>query len=833
MGRERDNKKRVAGPRRKRGRSSGSRGSSLPPPTQSFAPPPSPSRATIKLDMGKQERPLYKYYLLSFCVVCLLALLDGQGTALVWGFAIFCAGLSVLIKPPRVGLGRWGDLAVLGFLAVPLLSFLPNFYWPIPDWRVIATDSLGIEFPAALSVQPWSSLEAYLCVLAGVVWFYAAMQWQVNYGGYRRLFCGLSVLLSIWAGWLVVQHQSGSYELGMDGPAVPHLFGEGIELSAIFALGGIATFAYAAEGFRHRLAMPLFGLPATLLCFAALYLADARDALTVYYLGICLWLIWSLLAGSVPRLLCWGLSAVLLVVGLVIWVNDGSVGTLKIDPQAAAKVDAHLFGDTIDMVVDAPISGLGLGTFSSVFPQYRDAATDHGSIAHPGSDLLLLAAESGLLTVGFLALALWFYVRRWHGLNQGGSAVYRLIAMVSALAFFGLCLVNGVAHHPGSLYFGLLFAALALPRRHRQDSRIPPLAWRIAGACLLLFGLIWMMAGSFGWPFHSATQYARLHSNVKSPAVERGHEEVLDFVEKWVHLRPLDWQAYSERAKLKLRLSNENAAEATADFERARFVEPVLGRVTFEEGIAWLDKDAERVIGAWEATLDRELEDAEATFIQMLTAAEGTSNVLNGLARLSEASPDYRSILLARLKGEPFMRELRIELEKEPGLAHFGEEQRSRIVETWIEHGDFGSARDFVEAYADSLRRAWWLQSLIYKNEADFRLAVDSIRSQLTPPEIAESAIEEASLARVSRQFTIQPSNFSKGFALLATHLEGEDYGQALSVIDRMLAVSETDSSLHYWKAESLYQMSDYIDSWFAFEQYLIHWWNRPGPAAE
>ena len=290
----------------------------------------------------------------------------------MWGIALFFSGLLAVLKPPRVGLGKWGDLAIVGLLATLVLSFLPVFYWSQPDWRVIATDSLGIELPAVLSVQPWSSLEAYLCVVAGIVWFYAAMQWRINYGGRRRLFLGLSILLSAWAGWVVLKYFSGVYQVGVDGVGGPSFFAAGTQRAAFFALGGIATFAYAVEGFRHRLAMPLFGLPATLLCFAALYVGEARGGLVVYYLGVLSWFVWSLRVGGLPRSLKWGLPLVAVAVGIAVWASGRSLpnllGIAQFDLQGVSEVDSELARDSLDLILESPVGGVGLGTFSSVFP---------------------------------------------------------------------------------------------------------------------------------------------------------------------------------------------------------------------------------------------------------------------------------------------------------------------------------------------------------------------------------------------------------------------------------------------------------------------------------
>lgn len=830
-----DKKQRPSASRRKRGHSSGPRRSSLPAPTQSFAPPPTPSRATINLDLGKHKPPFYKYYLFGFLAAFLLAFLNGRSGGLAWGFALIFSGLAAVLKPPRVGLGKWGDLAILGFLAALLLSFLPLVYWPQPDWRIIATDSIGIELPAVLSVQPWASFEAYFCVLAGVVWFYSAMQWRINYGGRRRLLCALSIVLALWAGWVTSKYFMGVYQVG-GGDGAQAFFTGGTQRAAFFALGGIATFAYAAEGFRHRVAMPLFGLPATFLCLAALYIGEARGGLAIYYLGVLLWFVWSLSVGGLPRLLKWGLPLLALILVGAAWVSERSVAgvlsVFRLDLAAATGVEHGVAGDSLGLFLESPVGGAGLGSFAAVFPHYRDASASHLFIERPGSDFLRLLTEGGLLAIVFLAIVLFVYLRRCRGFSQGGSASYRRLAFVPALAFLGLCFVNATAQEPGTLFFGLLFAVLVLPTGMQKEAILRPFIWRIVGILLVCVGLAWIVAGSLGWPFHSETHYARLQTKLASPTLENSHGEALELVEDWLEARPLDWRAYTERARRTLLLGGD-VNEAAIDFERARFVEPWSGQVAFEEGLAWLDRDVGRAIAAWEIALSRKLADEDAVFAKMLAYSERSPNILNGLARISEAAPNYRAALLTHLKGGDLMRELRLELEEDPGLSRFNQQARSEIVENWIQHGEFDAVQGFLSEHSDKLENAWWLQSLVYQNQAAFRLAVDSIRQSVEVPAVTAEPVEADSLARVARQFAVQPNDAAKGFALLAAYLQEKDYNQALSVIDSMLEAAEPDLSLHYWKAESLYQLDEYIESWYAFEEYLGLKWGRTVEAPE
>ena len=131
------------------------------------------------------------------------------------GLALILSGTALLIHPPIRGLGKLGDLAVLGLLACLLLAFVPQFYWPTADWRLDAVESFGLELPSSLSVQPWISFEAWLMALAGFAWLYAALQWKINLPGRRCLFFCLSILLSVIAGAVVWGNLIGARFLGV------------------------------------------------------------------------------------------------------------------------------------------------------------------------------------------------------------------------------------------------------------------------------------------------------------------------------------------------------------------------------------------------------------------------------------------------------------------------------------------------------------------------------------------------------------------------------------------------------------------------------------------
>jgi tetratricopeptide (TPR) repeat protein len=775
--------------------------------------------------------PAFRIFLTAFLGVFLLVLLAGGSSANMMGFGLLLPGLAILFKPPTKGLGKLGDLSALGLLVCLSLAFIPQFYWPSPQWKVAAVEGFGIQLPLILSVQPLISLEAWITVVAGFAWFYSALQWPINHSGRERLFCYLSIVIALLAGVVVGEHMAGrSYSNGLE-DSVLGFFSSQQQMANFLTLGGIATFAYSMEGFRLRAALPLVGLPASALCLAGLVLSDLNSSVQLYFIGVVLWFMLCLRAHLLQRslkiLLPLFLSALLVFVlasggGGIPWGYDRAV----VDPLPEGQVGVAVFKDAVAMVREAPISGFGLGNFSAVFPQYRDASVELLENIHPGSGLLWLATEGGLLAVGLMALILVAYFRCCRGLMAGASRSYRVLALVVVSVFLILCLLDVSGHRLGVAYFGLLFAALALPKKTRSKIGLAPAVWRVLGIFLVLIGLIWIAAGAFGRPWHSSQQLSSLKEEIDTRIETGDHQRALSQADQWIAIRPLDWRAYFKRAQIAL-LDRSDLDAVAADFRRARFVEPSLSVVSFEEGKAWLPYDGSRAIAAWRDALERAGDSRVEYFREMLDLTSQSPILVDSLGRLSEIDPQIQVEYLCYQKGGALMRELDHALSIDPGLRQFNRAQRTAIVENWIKEGDVVSAEAFLQAHEDTLRNSWWLWSLLHSQRADFIDAVEGLRENLEQPEIPGIRIEEMVFERLLREHAVAPNDIIKGMALFLIYVEREEYEKALPIIDRLIDSPSPPPYLYYWRAEALYRLEEYIESWYTFETYLNSIWGK------
>ena len=794
-----------------------------PAPSNSFASVSVGSHGGIKLPKIKREAPVFKAFLGGFCGVFLLVIFGGSHHAAALGLALILSGIALVIHPPSRGLGKLGDFGVLGLLACLLLAFVPQFYWPTADWRVDAIESLGLELPLSLSVQPWISFEAWLMAVAGFAWLYAALQWKVNLPGRRWLFFWLSILLSVIAGIVVRGNLVDARYPGAEEAGVFSFFPSPAQTANLLLLGGIATFAYAMEGVRTRNLLPLVGVPASALCFGGLFLVGSPALALLYFAGNGIWLLANLRVRSWPKPFKIGLPLAIIAFSLALVSSDRLMDHITSFATSESQLNQgdHLkiFQDTTKLVLDAPLSGFGLGSFSAVFPQYREASTSYLPILHPQSDFLWLASEGGLFAIGFLIVFLIGYALRCRGITEGGSATYRLFALVAVIIFLlhGMFDVSG--HRPGTVYFAILFAALALPSRGRPKISLPIAFWRIPGVTLIAFGVVWVGAGAFNLPWHSSIRIASYQKEIHSHVLPSDHITASSAINDWLALSPFDWRGYFQRAELILSGGGDQE-EAAADFNRARFVEPTLGEVSYEEGILWLPINPTRASSVWRETFLREMEDMDFTFDRMLEQA-ASLEMREKMARLSEINPHFRARFLSSLQEEPLISEISYELSKDPLLSGFDQGQRSRIVENWIKNGDLSSANAFLSEYEESLMNSWWLRSLSLYKQANLKEAVDLIRKNVDMPSLPEMQKKEASSKRVIRELAGVSDDTERGIALIYIYLEQGDYGKALPIIERLLDGEAPPLNLYYWRGECLYRFQEYSESWYAFEDYL------------
>jgi len=149
-----------------------------------------------------------------------------------------------------------------------------------------------------------------------------------------------------------------------------------------------------------------------------------------------------------------------------------------------------LYRGVIKGVLDHPFVGFGLGSFSSVFPRFREQGGYYPREAH--SSILQLAFEAGL-PVAFLYVALVTLIV-WNSLRRRSTSTLADSAEVASClsAFIAFQAVSGVSYLQLDLPFMVILASVA-----RQSS--PSVRLRITfpmAVCVLVGTGLWILAAA-------------------------------------------------------------------------------------------------------------------------------------------------------------------------------------------------------------------------------------------------------------------------------------------------------------------------------------------------
>lgn len=804
------NRRRRIGPLGKRVKKTGKSRSSVKP-TSSFATLKPSTASVALLTAPKRARPLCLWHLVGLLALCPFIFLRVDSEVLFSALVLLLPGIALLIRPPVVSPGRFLDWAIVGFLAVLLSAFVPLFYWFDPEWRAVAVDFHGFDLPAVLSIQPWRSLEAWFQVAAGFAWFYAAYSWPLNDNGRRWFFIALSGLLIVLAVLVLWGTQMHFDYAGQGTEGVFSFFAEWNRTAGLLAVGGVASFAFAVKEFQSRSMGSIPGFVAAILCLLAVSLDVPRIGLWLFLAGL---LMWYIKAVRRRRPVSWtvvlGFPLILLLLAVHGWGGMSEAGLPR-------QVVAAVFG----LWLDAPLTGMGLGNFAAIAPQYLAEAVLSGQSVRPFNEVLWLLAEVGLLGVGAFFLVVLAYLsalRRpasMHGRSLRHAAAFGLL--VFALHLW----VATPAREPGLVYLALLLAAVALPPPGAAKPVFRAKAWRGIGLVLILVAALWQLAGIDRLPLYTGVALLEYQRQVEEAEANHAPRAGLIAAEEWVKRAPLDWRAHHWQARFILSQTGAQS-EAAAAFDRARFVQPRLGEAPYEEGFYWLPYNGQRALEAWEEALRRELPDPVGAFSAMVAAAEGNPMLDSGLSRISRMDNRFRLVYLEGLFGDALMRELGQELAANPRLGQYDTEQRARVLTRWIAEGDLSSAEAFLGNYPEAVDSVWWFRALAESQKANFASAVRLVREHLPRPEFppAKEGAELVPVLRLKREFWVDAENFEKGVVLLQILFGEGAYREALAVCDAMLDTRAARHTLHYWRGECLYQLGDYIESWFAFERY-------------
>ena len=771
---------------------------------------PKLSKAPIRITSKFRKEPIIGMeFIYALVGIATLILLGGGGHVFAQGFALLLTGILLLRCPPQASLGLWFNVGTLVFLLGGLMGFLPGGLGLQSGWREIGTGVHQLDLPFTSTIRPMQSVEAFLMLVAILCWFYSLSQIRLNASSRKwilfwvSVFClciGAAACFGFKYGW----NYPGS---SLGGPF--SFFSEPRQMGFLLLVCGVFAFGFGFESLTHRSGLYLIGLPAAAGCFIALVLGKHFTALLLFFVGMGLYCGLRIFGADLKLRL--RLLAVISLYSVVIFTLCLNGGLLDLAQQIRLPIKAW------QMFIETPLTGIGLGNFPIVMVHYYETwQSGIPSVDYP-NDFMWVACTMGIVgLLGFLAM--WVGVVR--GLEFSKIARLGSLRLVTILACFIYLLIGFTGEGRQALalvYFALLMLALSYPLGDRFKGRMPSWLWRGCGFIFLITGSVWMLGGLARLPVHSQLIAEARELQYGKAQLEEDLYQSLNSLNRLIELEPVYWYWYHERAKLMLEM-RENA-KAELDFNRARFLEPHLTGPVFLEGEAWFGHKGIKAENAWREALKRAGRDAPGLFERMVQGGN-TSNKAPVLLRLSREDPRYGVIYLEQLEKAAFLQELNQYLKVDPALEQFNREQRTRIVLSWVRHGENDEPARYMEQYASSLNYAWYLQSYIYQNGARFEEALSLLRSGLTVPDLPEPEVEPSKIALLEREIASKPRNYEVGLQLISIHLAQEAYEEGIFLTQRLLEYSDAPPEILYWQAEFYSRKGNAVESWLSFEAY-------------
>lgn len=775
------------------------------------------------------QRGLWLYLLVPITGI----LICGSKEPWALGILALLVGATMIFATPKHHVTAWLTVPVMIGLVLCLMAFLPASWFPLPEWRVALERDFGIAMSSTRSPQPGITWESWLALAVGAVWLVgcAARGFDPTERQFAirvlAIFCSLlacaAILVHAWK--IKIPFWRASWDMFYFGP-----FPNRNLFSELLAVGAVMVFAAAHDAFRRNQPLWILFAAAIVPIFSAVLLNTSRAGVIIFFLGIGAWMFQSTsrkrsahrmaIAAAVMLVL----AATFLLFGQHIterfFHREGSlVATLSHESRW------QTFADAVKMIDRAPWLGVGLGNFEPVFALTRATGDLYSRALHPENDWLWFGAEAGipclaLGMVGLIALSRRF--GPWKGHEATGRRDRRL-RNAAGIGVFLLCaagMVDPPMHAPGFFALGSLLAGIALTPPTTVVSSQSRTLWlrRAAGAFCVLAGVAWIITAS-GQPVIAGNSVYRQLSDEALALSARG--DVAGALEKWneaAAIKPLQWNLYFERARLKLQLGR-NAREALDDFARARRLEPHSALLCCREFDVWLDYDPVAGVPALGEALRRDPSRAVEFFQGRVVQVREHPELRPHFANMAVANPKLLLAYLPAATREEFADRIHGLLATHSALEIFTPEEKLRLFQVWYEKGDAADLIQRLEKNVNWRRDGWTVLAAHKAKLGDFRAAYEIALDNVPPPR-GGAPRPRGDAADLARAFNLSPSDVLLGFDLYEAQRRDGKNDDALATLSQLAKLPQSPVRVLFERGVTLAAKGNYSLAWEALRDY-------------
>ena len=601
------------------------------------------------------------------------------------GVFLAAAGMAMVMLPPARPVPRvyW----ILGGAAVVCasLAFLPSAWIFPPAWRRELARMPALAMASTVSVSPhetafWLAVfaAAVLVALYGLghpVRFPASLWLAVAAAGTCAVYAGVATY-ACSTGWKYPFFEEDGFTRAGFG-----FFPNRNQAATFLVTGCILCPGIIATGWKTGRWVAVLAGAAALVANAGalLFYSSSRGGIVFLFVGLAVWLA-GLGRKHSSRPLWISVLALTAMGTTFFFLSEGpararilqSVGWTAPAPQAAATVIQPLvsgnagdfripvFLDTLGMVRDFPVTGIGLGNYAWNYPFYAQRSLREEVAIHPESDWLLLAAEAGPAALVLLAGWLVLLLRALFAGNRTspgwpvrwGIAAAALTAILHGLADVPL-------HRTGLGWWVLVLAGMGLGGIPEQAvpgcGRALRRVFLPAGVLIILMGAGLIGAqwfdGSPRPPFLAGAAQTRISALSRAGDVP----DAQALARETLKVLPMARGIYFQLGLL-LFSSGASIPDVESVFAVERALDPGRPQIPYRQGQAWREVDPLRAAELWDEAIARHENIHRAggrpdrpvwkIYQEMLWHAGKDPELVNALGVTARRGPMYRLLWL-------------------------------------------------------------------------------------------------------------------------------------------------------------------------------------------
>jgi hypothetical protein len=299
---------------------------------------------------------------------------------------------------------------------------------------------------------------------------------------------------------------------------------------------------------------------------------------------------------------------------------------------------------------------------------------------------------------------------------------------------------------------------------------------------------------------------------------ERNFTETTALTARALQWAPLDGQLYLARAVAEVALNQP--ANATDDFRRARFLEPIAYEVPLAEGNAWLSSRPALAVTAWREALRRAGPLRSEIYASMLSDASlANPEVGPFLEEVGLSEHDLTLPYLDRLSDGAFNRVFAQLLKKNPSLKSFTETEKLALFAFWSERGDPGEINQAAEQHPEWLSYAWLGVAKYNASKGDFRGAYELTQRYGEPVALPRGA-GNLSLRDLEERFHAVPDNSGVGYELYRAQMQNGRVDEALETVHHFTERPNSPAYFHVLEARCWAEKQDWERAWNAWQEF-------------